>query len=194
VFISGSYSRPPEGWSDERINQLSYNLARELISKDYKVVSGFGLGIGSSVINGALSEIMSSKYKHIDEHLCMRPFPQNIADATERQNMWKVHREEMIRQAGVAIFIFGNKEKNSEIVIADGMLQEFDIAAEQGKIIIPVGVTGGAAAEIFEKMKSKSELYPYLYGHWDRLLTESDTNILIDLICKIITAQRNFTN
>lgn len=81
-----------------------------MVKNDFKVTSGFGLGIGSSVINGALSEIYRSKYKHTDEYLCLRPFPQGIRDATERQNVFTQYRKDMISDTGVAIFMFGNKQ------------------------------------------------------------------------------------
>ena len=48
----------------------------------------------------------------------------------------------MISEAGVCIFIFGNKLDNGDVVIADGMMEEFQIAKERGKIIIPIGCTG----------------------------------------------------
>ena len=51
----------------------------------------------------------------------------------------------MIAQAGVAIFIFGNKRVDDKIVIADGMINEFEIAKQKGKRIIPIGSTGGTA-------------------------------------------------
>ena len=43
------------------------HLSKAIVSDGYKVISGFGIGIGSSVINGALDEIFLSKYKHINE-------------------------------------------------------------------------------------------------------------------------------
>lgn len=77
-----------------------------MVKNDFKVTSGFGLGIGSSVINGALDEIYRSKYKHTDEYLCLRPFPQGIKDATERQNVFTRYRKDMISDTGVAVFLF----------------------------------------------------------------------------------------
>ena len=69
IFISGSISDYNENWSEEKVNQYCYDLSSFLISKDYKIISGFGLGIGSSVINGALDQIYKTKYRHVAEHL-----------------------------------------------------------------------------------------------------------------------------
>jgi len=64
-----------------------------IVGKNLRIVSGFGLGIGSSVINGALEEIMSTKYKHVNEHLCLRPFPQNISAPQKRERLWGDYRK-----------------------------------------------------------------------------------------------------
>jgi hypothetical protein len=194
IFISGSFSQPPADWTKDSIESLSFGLAKELVSRDYRIVSGFGLGIGSAVINGALSEIMASKYKHIDEHLCMRPFPQNISDEIERKTLWRQYREEMIGQSGIAIFLFGNKEVDGKLVVAAGMLEEFSIAKQQGKIIIPIGSTGGATAQIYDEVKKEATSYPYLTAYWELLGKETDVNNLIDLVIKIINTQRKTAN
>ena len=45
----------------------------------------------------------------------------------------------MISRAGVSIFLFGNKLNDTEIVFANGMKQEFEIAVERHNLIVPVG-------------------------------------------------------
>lgn len=44
-------------------------LAGALVRDNCKITSGFGLGIGSAVINGALDVIYNDKFRHVDEHL-----------------------------------------------------------------------------------------------------------------------------
>lgn len=89
VFISGSADFYEDDWTKEKAEELAYKLSNQLVKENFKVTSGFGLGIGSSVINGALDEIHKNKYNHIDEHLCLRPFPQNILDPDEREKNGK---------------------------------------------------------------------------------------------------------
>lgn len=110
VFISGSADFYCDEWTKEKVDDLAYKLANRLVKAGYRVTSGFGLGIGSSVINGALDEINRTRFKHIDEHLCLRPFPQNIADPDERTKKWTAYREEILLDNGIAVFMFGNKK------------------------------------------------------------------------------------
>lgn len=190
IFISGSMAECSLPWNKEKVELFAYSLAQKVIQEDYKIISGFGLGIGSSVINGALEEIMQSKYKHVDEHLCLRPFPQVITGKMTREQLWQVYREEMIQQAGIAIFMFGNKKSEDGIVIADGMIKEFEIAKNSHKIIIPLGCTGGAALTIWEDVNKNIKEYPYLEKYISALKSTTDSNELILIINTIIKNQQ----
>ena len=185
IFISGSISDYNENWSKEKVNQYCYDLSSFLVSKDYKIISGFGLGIGSSVINGALDEIYKTKYRHVSEHLGLFPFPQHDDGEKSIAERWTDNRNQMISEAGVCIFIFGNKKVNGEVVSASGMMEEFRIAKERGKIIIPIGSTGFAAKEIFDEMKGSGN-YSYLNNYWDILETEEDSEKVFSAIDSII--------
>ena len=76
------------------------------------------------------------------------------------------------------------------VVIADGMLKEFEIAKSLGKIIIPVGITGGATSVIYDKVKQDIEQFPYLSESFELLGTETDWSKLVDIICEIINKQQ----
>lgn len=184
IFISGSIDFYCDTWPKEKVEYLAESLAKQLVKKNFKITSGFGLGIGSSVINGALEEIYSSKYKHTDEHICLRPFPQGISDVNDRKAKWRKYREEILSENGVAIFMFGNKKgSDGNKVIADGCLQEFEIAKEKGCAVIPIGSTGDAAQKIFEEVKREKEKYSYLTGFFDNLEYEHDD---VDKIVKTV--------
>lgn len=185
VFISGSISDYNSKWTEEKVNQFCYDLSRLLVADNYKVISGFGLGIGSSVINGALDEIYKSKYRHISKYLGLFPFPQNDNGEKSLKKRWSENREQMIDEAGICIFIFGNKKINGEVVPASGMLEEFQIAEEKEKIIIPVASTDFVAKDIFNEMK-KSFKYAHLNDYWDKLESETDAGEIYYIIKKII--------
>ena len=188
VFISGSADAFSDPWSKETAEKLAGKLAGVLVRNDCRITSGFGLGIGSAAINGALDVIYTEKYRHIDEHLCLRPFPQNISDPTERAEKWKKYREEMLVETGVSIFMFGNKKdaETESIIEANGCMQEFEIAKSKGNIIIPIGSTGYAAKTILETVKKDMANYDYLSKYIDILETETDIDKLIRCVIEII--------
>lgn len=95
----------------------------------------------------------------------------------------------MINEAGACIFIFGNKKVNGEVVLASGMMEEFQIAKEKGKIIIPIASTGFAAKEIFDEMKESGD-YSYLNDYWNDLEIEEDVKKVFNTINEIIEGVR----
>ena len=95
----------------------------------------------------------------------------------------------MISEAGICIFIFGNKLVNGEVVLASGMMEEFQIAKERGKVIIPIGSTGFAAKEIFDEMKESGD-YSYINDYWNDLENEEDVIKVFNTINEIIEGVR----
>lgn len=51
----------------------------------------------------------------------------------------------------IAVFLFGTKQGDDGVVLADGMEKEFEIAREQGLAVVPVGATGGMAKELSDR-------------------------------------------
>lgn len=192
IFVSGSATEFTEPWNKEKAEDLVYSLAQTLIKKDYIIYSGFGNGIGSSVINGALDEIYKNKYKNINDYLCLRPFPQNISDPKKRKELFTKYREDIIKDIGITIFLFGNKEVDGEIKNADGCLEEFKLAKETGKIIIPIGSTGYVAKQILDEIKNGIEKYKYLKKYINDLETKTEKEEIIKIILKIINEQNDF--
>jgi len=186
IFISGSAAEYGDGWQEADAIGFMHNLSRRLVVENYRVISGFGLGVGSVIINGALEEIMTSKFKHVEEHLCLRPFPQIQSGTKLLSDSWEEYRQEMIDNCGIAIFIFGNKTTEAGITNANGMIREFEIAQDKKKYIIPIGSTGYATKEIWSKVKGNLESYPYLTKYIDLLEVETDVNKLLDLVIAII--------
>ena len=160
IFISGAAHEYGE-WSKERVESLIYNLSLELSKINNKIISGFGLGIGSSVINGVLSHVFVSDKLHLDDYLLLRPFPQNISEKPVRDKLWTKYREEMLSNAGIAVFFFGNKIENGIVVESSGLLEEFEIALAKGVIVIPVGCTGYASKMLWDRVtKNMKNFYP----------------------------------
>src|SRR5690606_15170369 len=122
IFISGAAARY-EPMSEQNAIELVHKLSYKLAEKKYKIVSGFGLGIGSIVINGALDYKINSNYRNLDDLLIRRPFPQIQSGKNSIKEVWSEYRNDMISQAGISIFMFGNKNVEDKIVDSNGMME-----------------------------------------------------------------------
>lgn len=174
VFISGA-AHEYGSWGESRANEFVYNLSKELVEKNYRLITGFGLGIGSSVINGALTHIFSTKYRHMEEVIIMRPFPQILAPGVDFKVMWSNYRKDIVHEAGISIFLFGNKLVDTELKDSNGMIEEFDLAVQSGCIPVPVGCTGYVAEQLWMKVSNELQLYGY-----DSSILETSFKVLND--------------
>jgi hypothetical protein len=173
VFISGAaktYEPRKEKEALSFVHKLSYRIS----SEGYKIVSGVGYGIGSAVINGATEYVFSTNYRHLDNALVLRPFPQVVTGTKSKDERNLEYRNEMLRHAGIALFIFGNKDdEKGGWKISNGMIEEFDVAIKNEVVPIPVGATGYASEELWNKIiASPLSYYP-------------DNNELIETIKKL---------
>jgi hypothetical protein len=141
VFVSGSAADYGQ-WGRVATEDFLARLGATLIAEDFRIASGFGLGVGGAVVAGATQQIYSSKVRSVDEQLILRPFPVGIADPEEREHTFQRYREELIAQAGIAIFVLGNKDASGVVVDAEGMLDEFALARRLGLYVIPIGASG----------------------------------------------------
>lgn len=159
VFVSGSAEEFGD-WTRQEAQAFIHSMAASLIAENARVVNGFGWGIGSAVINGALEAIYSSPDKYSEDQLVMRPFPQFASSSQDLPQLWEQYRQRMISLAGVAIFVFGNKpDKDGKIIEANGVIREFEIAIEKGLLPIPVGATGFAAQRIWQTVSARPDSY-----------------------------------
>ena len=185
VFISGS-AETYGTWEQSEAKSFMHDLAKALISNGKKIVSGYGYGVGSYIINGALSEIYASRFKNINEYLDLKPFPQTASQDIDLENLWESYRKSMISCSGISIFLFGNKSKDKQIIDADGVYREFEIAKEKKLFIIPVGSTGFTAERIFNEIKCDIDEYSYLKKHLGDLEKGNKSKDMIKCIMKII--------
>ena len=186
IFISGSAKEYGE-FEDSIAEEFMHNLSKRLIKQGYNIISGFGLGVGSFIINGALDQIYS-KGNCIDNRIIMRPFPQKSSGNKDIKYLWTNYRNEMISLSGVSIFIFGNKINNdtNKIVDASGMLEEFEIAKEKNNFIIPIAITGYVAKKIMDEIKLDLDKYWYIKESIEILEKEKDLGKVIEEVINIM--------
>lgn len=161
VFVAGSAEQYGAWGRDEALGFI-HRLSARLVATNFRVVSGFGWGVGSAVINGALETIYENPEKFSEEQLIMRPFPQVASSSTDLKALWEQYRQRMLSLAGIAIFVFGNKfdpENPARIISANGMIREFEIAIGKGAVPVPIGATGFAAKEIWDRVMGDPATY-----------------------------------
>jgi len=185
VLISGS-AHEYGTWGTGGAESFVRNLSQALIKNDNRILSGFGLGVGSQVITGVLEELYQHQGKRLHDQLILRPFPQGA----EAQKQWEAYRQDMIAHAGIAVFIFGNKLQAGDIVPANGVRREFEIAKTNGLLLIPIGATGFMAQELWQEITDNFDAYypkhPELKALFVLLGDASDPKRLIDTVIEII--------
>jgi len=151
IFVSGSTFKG--GALEERAETLAYKIGREAINRNFNVISGFGLGVGNAFLLGAMEVAYQDRETYLLDRIILRPFPQLPEDSSQRKELYSLYRHNILSSAGFVIFLGGAKlDSNGEVLIASGVLEEFEIAIKLGKYPIPVGVTGRAAKEIWKQV------------------------------------------
>jgi len=194
IFISGSAETYGK-WNRLEAQTFIHNLSKAVVVSGFRIVNGFGWGVGSAIINGALDAIYEKPDKYSEEQLIVKPFPQFKTGQKELPVLWEEYRQRMLKFAGIAIFIFGNKlDSKGDIILANGVQREFEIAIENGLIPIPVAATGFMADNILKIILATPEKY-YPNYEWlipivqklasDKLSSEEIIKQIIDLIKQI---------
>lgn len=154
VLVSGSAEDfAPLG--ETGFHQLCRALGTALIKNGFNVISGFGLGVGSDVIMGAMQALPRNN----DERLKLWPFPQGVSDVSKREAMWTKYRYHIISEAGICLVVAGNKLENGQVIAAGGVREEANITWESGKTVLPIGATGHVAKKLWDTVKQDPKKY-----------------------------------
>jgi len=155
VFISGSaYEYGRFGEDNGRV--FIRDLTKTLLKNGFKIISGFGSGVGNYVIEGALHGIYLDQREKVTDQLKVYPFP-SLNGQTE--NIHTSYRDDIISQAGIAIFLFGNKLMDISVREADGMREEFEIAKSHKALLIPVGASGYISEKLWKDIVAHYDEY-----------------------------------
>lgn len=141
VFISGSAAEYVNSIGEPETKQLITNLTKNLILNDYTVVNGHGLGVGEYVVRGIVNGL-ADKSNVPNNPYVIKVFPQSIAKEKTKKELWTALRENLISQCRTAVFLLGNKNVKGEILLANGMIEEFEIALKYRLNIILLSETG----------------------------------------------------
>jgi hypothetical protein len=163
VFVSGSaHDNDPLG--KDRLESFCAELGHEIIKHGLNPMSGFGLGIGSSVALGGLELIYADDLPI--SRMSFFPFPQQGPAGTTKETFYSQYRRTILSNSGFAVYISGNRldPVSKKTVIAPGVMEEFEIATQLGTIPIPLGASGWAAQEIWRQVSNQPNRY---YGATD---------------------------
>ncbi|MDI3322006.1 SIR2 family protein [Pinibacter soli] len=184
VFISGS-AYTFDGFKNNGA-ELGRELSIALLKHGYKIVSGFGLGVGQYVIDGALDEIYNNRKERLSDQLQLFPFPVS-SNSPDIQNNY---RDNMISHAGITIFLFGNKLKDGSLINSPGLEKEFKISEQKKLLLVPVGATGYASRELWNEVINNYDKYYQEKNKFEMLKKLGDTSLtnsqLINIILEFI--------
>lgn len=154
VFVSGSLPTSAPADQRDRIEAVAREIGRVIAEREKRLISGFGLTVGSATIEGALGVILKKAAPNLEKSLLLRPFPQAPPSGIEMSAFQRTYRDGMVSQASICVFICGLKAppggKSAAPIIAHGVMEEFESAKCLKRVLIPIGATGGAAKKIWD--------------------------------------------
>ena len=153
VFVSGS-AHQSEEFGEDRMRDLCMLLGETLMRRDCRLICGMGLNVGDAVVKGALVRLFMTGDPPSERRLLLRPFPRNLPQDMGEAEFNESYRRAVIKPAGVAVFIAGTSRSAP---VSKGVIEEYRIARELGKIPVPVGATGFAARQIWDEVKGSRE-------------------------------------
>lgn len=181
VFISGSFSS-----FEEHIEIYSHDFSRQvtsaLLASDYRIVNGIGRRFGTHLIGYANEYLAKEGIKDVERHLIVRPFVGREDGSEEKK---KLERERIIGQCGAAIFVFGEQDCNG-MHGKSGVMEEFEIACQQHKTIIPIAYPGMVSEAIWKHIQNNLTQYPYLEGKLEMLTSDCPLDRLSRLLVQIL--------
>lgn len=177
IFISGRMGDvKPE--VEEKACCLGRELSIGLLDARYKICTGMGRKIGYFIAGPSIQHLLEKGYKHIEQYLLVRPF-----DDTMSEEHRTAYRRRLIDENNIVVFIYGHSSNSGR---SSGMWEEYQIAKELGKIIIPIGSTGYESRYIWQDVKAHLTEYPYLETSIDDLGTEQNPKKIVSLVLKVI--------
>ncbi|MEJ7820686.1 MAG: SIR2 family protein [Chitinophagaceae bacterium] len=192
ILISGS-AEEYGIFGEKRATEFLHDLSKSLSHSSYKILTGFGWGVGSAVINGVLENMETERNQNMDNYLIMRPFPQFETKGKNLKELWADYRKKFIPLAGIAIFVFGNRKNKASGLIEEGtgVVDEFEIAVQNGVLVIPIGATGFVAKKLWDKVINSFDQYFPKHGNLIddfKLLGDENLNneIIIQTTIKLI--------
>jgi hypothetical protein len=157
VLVSGSFPESSAASLASKrplVQEVASRVGHLIASRGKRLVSGYGVTVGSASIGGALGVVLSEASPNLERSLLLRPFPQQSPPGISKATFQRFYREAMVRHAGVCIFIAGCTIQGGNVQVARGVIEEYLCAKSAGRICIPIAATGFAAEDIWNMMST----------------------------------------
>ena len=143
------------------LEELCRELGKRIIEQDYNLVSGFGHGIGSSLVMGALEMLYTHPQPQLERRLRLRPFPRVPPKGQTKEAFKTRYRRDLLTGAGFIVFIAGNRASDTGGTpeLSPGVREEFEIAREKNLYPLPIGATGWAARELWNEVQANFDTF-----------------------------------
>ena len=195
VLISGAFPTDLEETKD--VEKFVYDLTQKLITENFKVINGYGQCVGNAVVAAAynMQQRLGRLDKSLQDYIEIYPFPRiTNTQITKCLSLIKNENRRLMTKGCVfAIFIYGSKGEN---VLSEGMLEEFQLAQQQGMFVIPIGFTGYMAKQLWNEVNGNINYYfpndSAIISRFTCLDIEPDPHKLIDATIELIKSLTNY--
>ena len=183
VYFSGSF-RNIKKEEQNFVTTFAECLTTGLLKSGFKIFSGMGRRLGDLIAGSSLRWLVENNHI-VNKSLILRPdkYYQHGADGRPN-NTTKRMREYAQHDCGIAVFICGQETETADG--SEGTYQEFEIAKENNRKIIPIGATGYEAKKIWLEVKNNITQYGYLERYLEQLNNETNPQKLADIVIQII--------
>jgi hypothetical protein len=176
VLISGSLPEDASPAERDVPQAVAEAVAGLLPGEGFRLVSGFGLTVGSAAISGLLAALnrKGEPSVRLDRHMLLRPFPQSAPGTAVDPALRTAWRREMVNRAGTTVIVAGAKrETGGALSVAEGVIEEFRMSLDSGRVPIPVGATGHGATHAWTAMQAEIGRWPWYPRDAFKLLNDT---------------------
>ena len=165
VFISGALAA-----RDTDCSAFVWQLVTRLLEKGYRIVTALGNNIGNDILQATYQFVANEKIQrlNISDFLVTLQFPYSAIKGFSKDQLpdyYKLQRKLLLQECSTALFLFGNKSVNQQIVLSDGMMQEFEIAKELNVFPIPIAYPQTMSQKIWDLCREEySQIYSKFFA------------------------------
>jgi hypothetical protein len=138
------------------VRRVAHDVGSLVGRRGLNLLSGLGRVVGPGAVGGLVDALYGTASGALSRRLTVRPIPNVTPEGISVDEFQKRFREDLIAQSGIVVLVGGMREGSD----APGVLAEFEIAAAQRKVVLPIAATGHAARTIYDRILARPDLIP----------------------------------